>query len=150
MTAFEWEATIKWLTNPPEGLPRMTVGSGSVVLPLSLDPAATHPLATSPAELLAGAIGSIFAWFAARQLMDDGTQAHELTAEVTLTVSDDPGGVTDLALSSLACKLLGRVPQIGQERLEAVAKLAMSQCVESLGLRTERLAVTVEAILEGP
>jgi organic hydroperoxide reductase OsmC/OhrA len=150
MTAFEWEATIKWLTNPPEGLPRMTVGSGSVVLPLSLDPDAPHPLATSPAELLAGAVGSIFAWFAARQLMDDGTQAHELTADVTLTVSENPGGITDLAISRLACKLLGRVPHIGQERLEAVAKLAMSQCVESLGLRTERVAVTVEAILEGP
>jgi organic hydroperoxide reductase OsmC/OhrA len=150
MTAFEWEATIKWLTNPPEGSPRMTVGSGSVVLPLSLDPGATHPLATSPAELLAGAVGSIFAWFAARQLMDDGTQAHELTADVTLTVSENTGGITDLAISRLSCKLLGRVPHISQERLDAVAKLAMSQCVESLGLRTERVAVTVEAVLEGP
>jgi hypothetical protein len=150
MTPFEREATIRWLTNPPEGTPRMTVGSGSVALPLSVDPDATHPLATSPAELLAGAIGSIFAWFAARELMDDGTQAHELIAYVTLTVSEDVGGITDLSLSRVACKLLGRVPQIGQERLELVAKLAMSRCVETLGLRTERVAVTVEAILEGP
>jgi organic hydroperoxide reductase OsmC/OhrA len=150
MTVLEREARIKWLTNPPEGLPRMTVGSGSVSLPLSLDPTATHPLATSPAELLAGAIGSIFAWFAARQLMDDGTQAHELTADVTLTVSQDLGGITDLAVSRLACRLLGRVPDIDQERLDAVAKLAMRRCVETVRLRSERVAVTVEAILEGP
>jgi organic hydroperoxide reductase OsmC/OhrA len=128
----------------------MTVGSGSVALPLSLDPEARHPLATSPAELLAGAIGSIFAWFVAKQLIDDGTQAHELSADVTLTVSEDVGGITDLALSHLACRLLGRVPRIGQERLDAVAQLAMSRCVEAVGLQTERVAVTVEAILEGP
>jgi organic hydroperoxide reductase OsmC/OhrA len=150
MTALEREATIRWLTNPPEGQPRMTVGSGSVSLPLSVDLNATHPLATSPAELLAGAIGSIFAWFAARELMDGGTQAHELIADVTLTVSEDLGGVTDLAVSRLACKLLGRVPEIDEERLDAVAKLAMRRCVETVRLRTERVAVTVEAILEGP
>jgi organic hydroperoxide reductase OsmC/OhrA len=128
----------------------MTVGSGSVSLPLSVDPDATHPLATSPAELLAGAIGSIFAWFAARELMDEGTQAHELVVDVTLTVSEDLGGVTDLALSRLACKLLGRVPYVDEERLQAVAKLAMSRCVETVALRTDRVEVTVEAILEGP
>jgi organic hydroperoxide reductase OsmC/OhrA len=150
MTALERQATIRWLTNPPEGLPRMTVGSGSVSLPLSVDPNATHPLATSPAELLAGAIGSIFAWFAARELMDQGTQAHELVVDVTLTVSEDPGGITDLALSRLDCKLLGRVPDVDEERLKAVAKLAMSRCVETVALRTDRLEVTVEAILEGP
>ena len=150
MTALEREATIRWLTHPPEGLPRMTVGSGSVSLPLSVDPDATHPLATSPAELLAGAIGSIFAWFAARELMDHGTQAHELVVDVTLTVSENLGGVTDLALSRLACKLLGRVPDVDEERLKAVAKLAMSRCVETVALRTDRVEVTVEAILEGP
>jgi organic hydroperoxide reductase OsmC/OhrA len=150
MSGLEREATIRWLTNPPEGQPRMTVGSGSVSLPLSVDPNATHPLATSPAELLAGAIGSIFAWFAARELMDDGTQAHELVVYVTLTVSDDLGGVTDLALSRLGCKLLGRVPDVDGERLEAVAKLAMSRCFDTLALRSDRVEVTVEATLEGP
>jgi organic hydroperoxide reductase OsmC/OhrA len=150
MTALEREATIRWLTNPPEGQPRMTVGSGSVSFPLSVDPNATHPLATSPAELLAGAIGSIFAWFAAKELMDWGTQAHELVVDVTLTVSEELGGVTDLALSRLACKLLGRVPNVDEKRLEAVAKLAMSRCFETLALRTDRVEVTVEAILEGP
>jgi organic hydroperoxide reductase OsmC/OhrA len=150
MTALERKATIRWLTNPPEGTPRMTVGSGSVSLPLSVDLNATHPLATSPAELLAGAIGSIFAWFAARELMDQGTQAHELVVDVTLTVSEDPGAITDLALGRLDCKLLGRVPDVDEERLEAVAKLAMSRCVETVALRTDRLVVTVEAILEGP
>jgi hypothetical protein len=128
----------------------MTVGSGSLhSLPLSLDPDAAHPLATSPAELLAGTIGAVFAWFAAEELMREGTRARELIADVSLTVSAHGGGVTNLALSGIACRLLGRVPQIGQERLNAVAKLAMSRCVDTLGLRPEGLAVTVEAVLEG-
>jgi organic hydroperoxide reductase OsmC/OhrA len=150
MTAFEREATIRWLTKPPEGLPRMSVGSGSLhSLLLSVDPEAAHPLATSPAELLAGAIGTIFAWFAAQELVNGGTQARELIADVTLTVSDNDAGVTNLAMSGIVCRLLGRVPQIRQERLDEVAKAAMSRCVETIGLRTDGLAVMVEAVLEG-
>jgi hypothetical protein len=148
MTGFECEATIRWLASPPEGVPRMTVGSGSLhSLPLGVDPDAPHPLATSPGELLAGAIGTILAWFAAQELVEQGTHARELIAEVTLTVSD--GGVRNRALSGIACTLLGRVPRIDQERLEAVAKLGMSRCLETLRVRTEDLAVSVEAVLEG-
>jgi hypothetical protein len=150
MSVFVREATIRWLGRPPEGVPRMTVGSGSLhSLPLSLDPDASHPLATSPAELLAGAIGAIFAWFAAQELIGEGAHARELIADVSLTVSDHADGVTNPSLSAIACKLLGRVPQIGPERLDEVAKVAMNRCVETLGLRPERLAVTVEAVLEG-
>jgi hypothetical protein len=109
----------------------------------------THPLAASPAELLAGAIGSIFAWFTANELVDAGTQAHELVADVNLTVSDDAAGATGLALSAIDYKLIGRVPGIDQERLQAVARVGMSRCLETLGLRSERLTVTVEAVLEG-
>jgi organic hydroperoxide reductase OsmC/OhrA len=150
MSGFEREATIRWLGSPPEGVPRMTVGSGSLhSLPLSLDPDAAHPLATSPAELLAGAIGAIFAWFAVQELVAGGAHARELIADVSLTVSAHTGEVTSPSLSGIACKLLGRVPHIGQERLDAVAKVAMRRCVETLGLRPEGLAVTVEAVLEG-
>jgi organic hydroperoxide reductase OsmC/OhrA len=149
MPVFEREATIRWLTNPPEGVARMTVGSGSLhSLPLSLDPAATHPLATSPAELFAGAIGTIFAWFAAQELVDAGTHARELTAGVTITVSGDGGGPREFALSEIAISLVGRVPGIDQGRLHAVAQLAMSRCLKTMGLRVEGLAIAVEALLE--
>ena len=40
------------------------------------------------------------------------------------------------------------MPGIDQERLQAVARVGMSRCLETLGLRTERLTVTVEATLE--
>jgi organic hydroperoxide reductase OsmC/OhrA len=150
MTVIEREATIRWLSNPPQGVPHMTVGSGSLhSLPLSMDPDASHPLATSPAELLAGAIGAIFAWFVAQELVNEGAHPRQLTTLVTLTMSDHVGGTTNLALTGMVCKLLGRVPQIGQERLDAVVKVGMSRCVESLGLRPEGLTTTVEAVLEG-
>ena len=150
MSVFEREATIRWMSSPPDGVPRMTVGSGSLhSVPLSVDPNAVHPLATSPGELLAGAIGAVFAWFVAEDLMKLGSHARQLTAEVGVRC-DQAGEVTDLAVSGIACKLLGRVPDIGQERLAAVAEAALGHCIKTLGLRSEDLAVTVEAVLEGP
>lgn len=149
MTSFESQARIRWLTDPPAGVPRLSVGSGSLAIPLNVDREDTHPLAASPAELLAGAIGSIFAWFIAKELVDAGTQAHELVADVNLIVSDDGAGATGPALSAIACTLIGRVPGIDQERLQAAAAVGMSRCLETLALRTERLTVTVEAMLEG-
>jgi organic hydroperoxide reductase OsmC/OhrA len=150
MTALEREATIRWLTHPPEGVPRLSVGSESLrSLPLDVNPEAAHPLATSPGELLAGAVGSAFAWLAAEELVKEGTQARELTAYVTLTLSGEADDGTDMALSAIACKLIGRVPGLDQARMEAVAQAAMTRCIEALGMRTEGLAVTVEGSLEG-
>lgn len=150
MTEFEREARIRWLTNPPEGVPRMTVGGGALQsVPLNVDLQASDPLATSPGELIAGAIGATFAWLAARELVREGAHAREFTVVVTLMVSSDDDGARDPGLSGIACRLTGRVPNIDQERLEAVAKLSMSRCIETLGLRREGLAMTVEAVLEG-
>ena len=149
VTVLEREAIIRWLTSPPEGQARMTVGGGSLgSVPLSLDPSAAHPLATSPGELLAGAIGGSFAFFVAEELAKEGVHARELSAHVTLTVSDNGSGVKQLALSGVACRLLGRVPQIDQERFDAAAAAAMRSCLKTLCLRTEVLMVTVEAVLE--
>ena len=149
MSVFEREATIRWMSSPPDGVPRMTVGSGSLhSLPLSLDADAIHPLATSPGELLAGAIGAVFAWFVAEELVKQGSHARQLTAEVRVRC-DDGGEITELAVSDIACKLFGRVPNIGQERLAAIAEAALGHCIRTLGLRGEALAVTVETVLEG-
>jgi hypothetical protein len=150
MTVFESEATIRWLNSPPEGTPRMTVGSGMLVpaLRLSVDPEAASPVATSPGELLAGAIGTIFAWFVAEDLLAAGTRASELTADVTLTASNGGEDLTDVALNGIAFRLVGRVPNIGQEQLDTIATGGMRRCVETLGLRRERLAIAVETVLE--
>src|ERR1700735_3513672 len=99
MTGLKREATIRWLGHPPDGAPRLSVGSHSIapLLSLNVDPEATGPLATLPGELLAGAIGSVFTWLVAEQLVEEGTQARELVRYVTVTLSgegdDAPGAV---------------------------------------------------------
>ncbi len=91
MTELKREATIRWLGHPPDGAPRLSVGSHSIapLLSLKVDPEATDPLATLPGELLAGAIGGVFTWFVAEQLLKEGTQARELVSYLTLTLSGE-------------------------------------------------------------
>jgi len=151
MTALKREATIRWLGHPPDNAPRLTVGSHSIapLLSLHVDPVATDPLATLPGELLAGAIGSVFTWLVAEQLVREGTQARELVSYVTLTLSGKADDLTDAVLSGITCQISGRVAAVQETHLEVVAQAAISQCMERLGLRTEGIDVTVEATLEG-
>src|SRR5580692_6985208 len=151
MTALKREATIRWLGNPPDNAPRLVVGSHSMapLLSLNVDPDATGPLATLPGELLAGPIGSVFTWFVAEQLVKEGTQARELVSYVTLTLSSDADDGTDAALSGITCQMSGRVAGVEKAHLEVVARAAMTQCMERLGMRTEGIGVTVEVSLEG-
>jgi organic hydroperoxide reductase OsmC/OhrA len=151
MTALKREATIRWLDHPPDGAPRLTVGSHSVAPLLSLDvePAGTDPLTTLPGELLAGAIGSVFTWLIAEQLVQEGTQARELTSYVTLTLSGEVDDLEDVVLRGITCQLSGRVTDVQETHLQAVAQAAMKQCMQKLGMRSEGIDVTVEATLEG-
>jgi organic hydroperoxide reductase OsmC/OhrA len=151
MTALKREATIRWLGHPPDGAPRLSVGSHSIapVLSLNVDPEATGPLATLPGELLAGAIGSVFTWLVAEQLVQEGTQARELVSSVTLTLSGEADDLTDAVLSGITCQMSGRVAGVQETHLEVVAQAAMTQCIQRLGIRTEGIDVAVEATLEG-
>jgi len=151
MDVLKQEATIRWLSHPPKGTPRLTVGSESITpsLPLNVDRHAKHPLATSPGELLAGVIGAAFASLHAEELVLQGTQARELTASVTLTMSDEASDGANLILSAIRCQVLARVPGIDQDQLEDGANAAMARCIEALAMRPERIAVTVDALLEG-
>src|ERR1700733_10987150 len=111
MPVLKREATIRWLGHPPDSAPRLSVGSHSIapLLSLNVDPAATGPLATLPGELLAGAIGSVFTWLVAEQLVEEGTQAHELVSYLTLTLSGEADDLTDAVLSGITCQISGRV-----------------------------------------
>ena len=151
MAVLKREATIRWLGHPPDGAPRLSVGSHSIapLLSLSVDPEATGPLATFPGELLAGAIGSVFTWLVAEQLVKEGTQARELISYVTLTASGEAEDAADAAVSGVTCRISGRVAGVEETHLAVVAKAAMTQCMERLGMRTEGIGVTVEASLEG-
>jgi organic hydroperoxide reductase OsmC/OhrA len=145
------EATIKWLGHPPGGEPRLTVGSHSLTPSpsLNLDLDIRHPLATSPLELLAGAIGSVFARFVAEQLVKEGTPASEIVTRAILTLSGEADDQSDLAVRAVACQLSARVAGIDDSHLQAVAETALSRCMESLAMRTEGIAITVKASLEG-
>jgi organic hydroperoxide reductase OsmC/OhrA len=150
VTALQQEATIRWLGNPPSGVPRLSVGSESLkAWPIDLTHDAEHPLATSPGELLAGAIGSVFAWLAAEELVRDGTPARELIAYTTLTVAGDSDDPMELALTAIACQLVGRVPDLDSDRFDAAAQAAIGRCLAALGMRSDTVAVSVAATLEG-
>ena len=151
MNALKREATIRWLGNPPDSAPRLIVGSHSMapLLSLNVDPGTTDPLATLPGELLAGAIGSVFTWFVAEQLVKEGTQARELVSYVTLTLSGEAEDGTDAAVSGITCRMSGRVAGVQETHLQVMAQAAMTQCMQRLGMRTEGIGVTVEATLEG-
>jgi organic hydroperoxide reductase OsmC/OhrA len=138
------------MAGPPAGVPRVSFGSESVPpLPLSVNPDVAHPLATGPGELLAGAIGSVFAWLAAEQFMAEGTQARELTAHVTLTLDCELEDQSDLALRAIGCELVGRIPDIDEARMLAVAQRALTRCVAALAMRADAIALNVETRLEG-
>jgi hypothetical protein len=151
MAALRREATIRWLGRPPNGAPRLIVGSHSMapLLSLNVDPEVTDPLATLPGELLAGAIGSVFTWLVAEQLVKEGTQARELVSNVTLTLSGEADDGTDAALSGITCRMAGRVADVEEAHLQVMTQTAMTQCIQRLGMRTEGISVTVEASLEG-
>jgi organic hydroperoxide reductase OsmC/OhrA len=129
----------------------LTVGSHSIapLLSLHVDSETTDPLATLPGELLAGAIGSVFTWLVAEQLVKEGTQARELISRLTLTLSGETDDATDALLNGIACQMSGRVAGLQETHLEVVAQAAMTQCMKKLGMRTEGIEVTVEATLEG-
>src|SRR5258708_23647639 len=145
------DATIKWLGHPPGGEPRLIVGTHPLTAapPLNLDLDIRHPLATSPLELLAGAIGSVFARFVAEQLVKEGTPAREIVTRISLTLSGEADDESDLMVRGVACQLSARVAGIDQSHLQAVAQTALTRCMESLAMRTEGIAVTVGATLLG-
>lgn len=144
----ESSASIRWLTHPPEGEPRLVVDSHTFpAVPLSVNEAAPHPLATSPGELIAGAFGSVFAWMLAEELVDDGTQAREIEIEVSLEaeVGREDGG--DPALRGIHCHAVVRFPGGDAERLQALCEAAMTRSARAIGLRGDvELSVDSTAI----
>jgi organic hydroperoxide reductase OsmC/OhrA len=147
VSELEREARIQWLAHPPQGVPRITVGSKAfTALPLSLVPEGVHPLAASPGELYAGVVGGVTVLFVAERLAGEGTQAQELEITVTLSVSE--GETEDMHVTGLRCRLLGRVPGTTAERFAQVGTDAAAQCVQALGLR-ENLPVAMSSALLG-
>ncbi len=146
----ESNASIRWLTHPPEGVPRLTVGSRTfAAAPLAIDQDAPHPLATSPGELMAGAFGSVFAWLLAEELVSMNAQARELVIEVELTANGPAGADhTGIALQRITCRTEARLPGLDVARLQAVSQTVSARAIRALGLRDD-LAVHVDATVVG-
>lgn len=135
----ESSASIRWLTHPPEGVPRLTVDSHTFpAVPLSINEEAPHPLATSPGELIAGAFGSVFAWVLAEELVENGTQALELEIDAALEAEmgrEEDG--QDPALREIRCHAVARIPGGDAERLQELCETAMKRSAQAVGLRDD-------------
>lgn len=134
----ESSASIRWLTHPPEGEPRLVVDSHTFpAVPLSVNDAAPHPLATSPGELIAGAFGSVFAWMLAEELVDGGTQAREIEVDISLEAEVGREDGADPALRGIHCHAVVRFPGGDAERLQALCEAAMTRSARAIGLRED-------------
>lgn len=133
----ESTATIRWLTHPPAGRPRLTVGSHTFpALTLAVGDSSPHPLATSPGELMAGAIGSVFAWLLADELMRTGTRAHELVVYVGLRAEGEASD-PQAGLRALHLHLEGRVPGLDADGLQDMCERTLVRCRRAMGLRDD-------------
>jgi organic hydroperoxide reductase OsmC/OhrA len=147
MTVLTRKALVRWLGHPPGGTARVTVGSGSIPqVAFDMGRLPKDPLAAAPTELVAGAFGTVFCWRLAHQLVEHDTPANELVAELSVTLSGDGDAV---ALSTIECKLSGRVPNIVEQDLKSVAQDAIVECLRIFHMREEEIEVNVEAVLEG-
>jgi hypothetical protein len=147
MTVLTRKALVRWLGHPPGGTARVTVGSGSIPqLAFDMDRLPKDPLAAAPAELVAGALGTVFCWRVAHQLVEDDTPANELVAEFSVTLSGDGD---DVALSAIECRLSGRVPNVVEQHLKSVAQDAIVECLRLFHMHEDEIEVNVEAVLEG-
>jgi len=140
----------------------MTVGSRSFpAIELHIDPQAEVPGATSPAELWAGALGSVFLWMVGRELWKEHVRAGELTAYLSIHFSDRPAAgedsretaagseEADKVVSALNVELRGRMPDMNDAGFAEVAETAMKRCSEMLAIRADQLAISVKAVLDG-
>jgi organic hydroperoxide reductase OsmC/OhrA len=146
----ESNATIRWLTHPPQGTPRLTVGSLTfAATPLAIDRDAPHPLATSPGELMAGAFGSVFAWLLAEELVREQAPPAELVVEVGLTAERAAGADhPEPALRAITCHTEARLAGFDRARLQALCERVSAVARRSLALRDD-LAVQVQATVVG-
>lgn len=134
----ESSASIRWLTHPPDGVPRLVVDSHTFpAVPMSVNETAPHPLATSPGELIAGAFGSVFAWTLAEELVDDGTQALEIEVSTSLEAEVGAQDGSDPSLKGIRCHAVVRFPGGDANRLQALCEAAMTRCARTIGLRDE-------------
>jgi organic hydroperoxide reductase OsmC/OhrA len=124
------QASVTWLTHPPGGLARVSVGSVAFsAVPLAFSGEDPDPEVTSPGELLTAAHCGAIAVVLARILERNGTQARELSVDGAYTFEGEWYAVTDRSFH-----VRGRVEGSSADAFEQAAHDALAQCAESLGL----------------
>jgi organic hydroperoxide reductase OsmC/OhrA len=126
---------VRWLCDPPHGVARVRVESDAfTALPLSIPSGEPRAGETTPGELLAAAYSAFMATDLAERLELGGVPAHELVVNAWCRLSWD---AVPRSVQEFEIRVLARVPGVDEERLRAVAQVALGSCNASLGLRRD-------------
>jgi organic hydroperoxide reductase OsmC/OhrA len=136
-------ARVSWLTDPPRGHARVSVGFRAfTALRLSESAAREQPGVTDPSELFAAAHASAVAVILARILDSNRTPAHELVVEAACKYAGAWHEVKAIEFS-----VRGRIPNIGVRQFEEATYAAVERYRKSFGVDpTRAVAVHVAHI----
>lgn len=123
------KARISWLTNPPRGHAKVSLGSRAfAALPMAMGGSESEPRVTDAGELMAAAHGSVVAAILAEVLVGTGTPAQELVVSVTYAFAGDWFALTEQRLH-----VEGRVRDCTPQSFERAALEAVKRCGEAFG-----------------
>jgi osmotically inducible protein OsmC len=126
-------AIVNWLTHPPQGHARVSVGSHAFsALPFSFAGEEAENEVTTPGELLGATHGSALAMFLARILEREGIAARELVVHVAYTFVGDW-----YEIEAVSFAVRGRVDGAERDTFERAVRHALRCCGESLGLPSD-------------
>jgi len=128
-------ATLRWTTDPPGGVGRVSVASGAfAALAISLAEGDPHPRESTPGELLASALAGYLGMHLALRMQRHGTPLRELVVEVQLSITPWPSYTT----RTITFAVRGR-PGDGKtltgEEFAAATREALDTATENMGLR---------------
>jgi organic hydroperoxide reductase OsmC/OhrA len=135
-------ARVSWLTEPPRGHARVSVGFRAfTALRLSESAAGEEPGVTDPSELFAAAHASAFAVILARTLDSNQTPAHEL---VIAAACEYAGAWYEV--KAIEFSVQGRIPNIDLRQFEEATYTAVERYRQSFAVDPTR-AVAVHVAL---
>jgi lipoyl-dependent peroxiredoxin len=136
---------VSWLTQPPEGVARISVESRAFgALGVSVPEDDPIPNEATPGELLAITHGMCMALVLSQGLAEGGSSANELTVEVECTFAG-PGPIRELIAVDLDVR--GRVPGFEAARFREAADDARLRYLRLIGARDD-VPGELEAVLE--
>jgi organic hydroperoxide reductase OsmC/OhrA len=137
------KARVSWLTDPPRGHARVSVGFRAFTgLRLSESAAREQPGVTDPGELFAAAHASAVAVILARILDSSQTPAHELVVEAAWEYA----GVS-YEVKAIEFSVRGRIPNIDVRQFEEATYTAVERYRQSFCVDPTRAAAVDVALI---